>query len=79
MINHSIVEFGIDGNIDGIQDGNIKYILKLEVFNCYVMVVSFGRRVWEDRLPVCVLYEGVSVCCPIQSCHRFYCHSSATI
>lgn len=41
----------------------MKYILKVEVFNCYVVVVSFGRRVGEAGLRMCVLCEGVSVCC----------------
>lgn len=39
-------------------------LLKVEVFNCYVVVVSFGRRVSEAGLCTCVcLCEGVSVCC----------------
>lgn len=41
----------------------MKYILKVEVSNCYVVVVSFGRMVREARLHMCVLCEGVSVCC----------------
>lgn len=41
----------------------MKYILKVEVFNCYVVVVSFGRKVREARLHMCVLCDGVSVCC----------------
>lgn len=41
----------------------MKYTLKVEVFNCYVVVVSFGRRVGEVGLRMCVFCGGVSVCC----------------
>lgn len=42
----------------------MKHIYNVEVFNCYVVVVPFGRRVSEAGLRTCVcLREGVSACC----------------
>lgn len=45
----------------------MKHIYNVEVFNCYVVVVPFGRRVSEAglRTSVC-LWEGVSVCCALR-------------